>query len=146
MAPSASGAGTALVDLLVERRLGLVRVADLQEVYLIRRDCRREILHALLEFRLQLLFGLVDQAGFGGRVRPLVAGGLEGVEAEADVWTVDFVDNVPDVGPGGRVGRPAPVLVGEAEVVLCEHVGELLEVFDEEAAVHACQFLFRCVC
>ena len=41
-----------------------------------------------------------------------------------------MADYVPDVGPVGGVGGPAPIFVGEAEVVGGEKVGEFGEVGD----------------
>lgn len=71
---------------------------------------------------------IFDEAGRRGGIGPLAAGGLEGVEAEADVGAVDFLHDLPDGFPGRGVRRPAPVFVREPVVVRGEEVGELGEV------------------
>lgn len=56
---------------------------------------------------------------------------MEGIQAQTDIGAVDCADDLPDVFPGGGVGGPAPVLVGEAEVAFREVVGQFAEVGDD---------------
>lgn len=72
-----------------------------------------------------------DQPGGGTRVSVFAADGLEGVEAEAYVATVDPLDYGVDGGPGWGDGCPAPIFVGEAEIVGGKEVTEFAEVGGE---------------
>lgn len=65
---------------------------------------------------------MLNHAGRRRRIPPFAASRLKRVQAKPEVRKIGKLNDFPDILPGWSDGRPAPVFIGETEVVFGEHV------------------------